>query len=375
MGRPSIEGGVLRALLRSMAAGRWQPGQRLPGGRALAGEFRVSLRTIQKAVRRGRRYKLLRVDPRRRAIVQAGARERARRLLSRLSARPPTPQAAILVPERYLKHSDNAFYHTMIRLAIEQCARRGIRAGVVEWPLQSQIDMARSLIRRGTRAAAIIGFQPEYTASLYVLHEQGFPVMVFNRRIPGLDLPTVRLDDYAAAQQVADELASLGHRNLCLVTNFRSGFPMEGTNRDAGWLDRLGERGLLETCSVPLLVLPWTQYLRGRCPVFTRLFEMRERPTAMVFGEAPWVKDFLAERACARLRVPEEVSLVAFEPGTDVLRIRGYPPLSSAQVDLRRVAQCVAEMVESMLSGNPKPRSIRVPLKVTVTESVGPAPA
>lgn len=371
----SIDGSVLRELLRSLADRRWLPGQRLPGGRELAAWLGVSLRTVQKAVRRGARYGLLRVSPRRRAVVLDGAPEKAGRLLQRFSARPAALDVAVLVPEQYLRQTNNPFYSAMIRHTIEQCTHRRIRARVVEWPLQRQVDTARSLVRRNISAAVIIGFRFEYTPSLFVLHEQRFPVMVFNRRLPGLDLPTVRLDDHAAARSVADTLVALGHRNLCMVTNLRSGSPAEGTNRDAGWLDRLDELGVTDTCGAPLLIVPWSDYPRGRHPIFSRLFEAPDPPTAMVFAAAPWVRDFLAEPRCARLRVPDEVSLVVFEPGADVLHVRGYPSLSSVQADLKRVAQCITEVVEKMLAGDLKPPSIRVPMNIVLTDSIGPAPS
>ena len=378
MGRPSIVSRIVERLVRKIAEGAWQPGATVPASRRLATEFGVSLTTMQAALRRAATYKLLEVVHQRRPmVVLPGAVDRARRLLARLSARPVGRRVAILIPDIYLPLTKpSPIWGLIVRDMIREAKQRKMQATLVGWAPREQVATAGSLARKGFDAAIVLGFEPVYLVSLSMLHEQGFPLVIFNRRVPGLDVPTVVIDEYAASQDLANRLVKLGHRNLCLVASSSSPNSNIPCPLIDGWLDYLKDNGLLDTCSMPLYVPLWTLHLGIWNRMFRGRFQGRDRPTALVFVHSPWAKGFLVDPQFADLEIPRQISLATFEPlprGTPTGP--RCPPLTTVQIDHQRTVQCMIEMVEKMLSGDSTPPTIRVPLKIRQTASIGDAPA
>jgi len=376
VGRPSIVDPILDLLLRRLAGGSWAPGTTVPATRQLAAEFDVSRKPLQAALKRAARHKLLEVRERRPVVVLPGAQERAKRLLVRQLKRLAVRRVAVLIPDDFLPLAErSAIWAAMVGTLAREAPGKQMQTRVVAWPAREQVAIARSLAPKGYAAAIFLGFKPEYLVSLSLLREQGFPVVIFNRRVPGLDVPTVVMDDYAASQNLADRLVKLGHRNLCMVSNRGSPEDDIPYERVGGWLDYVKDNGLLDTCSMPVYVPVWPLHLGVWNRMFTGVFHSRNRPTALVFSHSPWAKSFLADPQFADLEVPRDISLVTFEPTRSIPTAPWCPPLTTVQIDHQRTAQCMIEMIDKMLGGEPHPPTIRVPLTVTLTGSIGEAPA
>ena len=213
--------------------------------------------------------------------------------------------------------------------------------------------------------------------SLYVLREHHLPVATFNRRYDEIDTPSVRIDDYAAAKSLVNRLIELGHRNICFVTHevSRTGEPANlRQGRTIGWIDALRDRDLARHCLMPIYVGSLSP-LEFYNPLFIRLMRSPARPTALVFGHVPWALQFLANPRFRHLKVPSELSLVTFEGSPELARFRWCPPLTTLRTETKRIAECAVETLEKLLAGDPNPPTIRVPMKVDYTESLGPAPA
>ncbi|NIA21636.1 MAG: substrate-binding domain-containing protein [Anaerolineaceae bacterium] len=368
----------MKMLLRRLASGCWPPGTRLPPSRRLAAEFAVSRKSLQAALKRAVGYELLNVRQRRPVVVLPGAQERARKLLLEHSQRLAIRQVAILVPDDYLPLAKSSpLWGLMVNDVTREAERRKIQATLLGWAPREQMAVARSLARKEYDAAIVLAFEPVYLVSLSMLHEQGFPLVIFDHRVPGLDLPAVIVDDYAASRDIANRLVKLGHRNLCLVDPSSSPDPSVPRPLVGGWLDYLKDNGLLETCSMPLYVPLWRHHLGVWNRTFRMIFQGRDRPTALVFTHSPWAKSFLDDPQFADLEVPRQISLATFEPlPRGISTGPRRPPLTTVQIDHQRTVQCMIEMVEKMLSGDDyPPTTIRVPLKIRQTASIGEAPA
>jgi DNA-binding LacI/PurR family transcriptional regulator len=372
MARPSIAERTFGALRHALASGRWPAGTALPPGRRLAAVFGVSHPVIMRAVRRAAAEGLLEVLPRRPTLVRAGtqARAAATRPVGPLKRR--LPDLALLAPEETLPITD-PFYAGVIRACVNEASRRNLSARLISLPMREQVSVAQSLSARGCRAAVGIGFSTAYATALSALMESGFPVLLFNRRIPGLRVPTVRMDDYQAAQLLLDRLAALGHRNVCMVTHYLSESAPDRHNLVSGWAEGLERLGLSRSCSMPLYVLPWHPAVRHSPWLAENLLGHRERPTAIVFVRPLWTQ-LLRQVRARRIAVPRDLSLAIFYPGQQALPLRGLPPLASLDIDYRRAAECVLDLTEKMLGGNITPPSIRVPLDMRMTDSLGPCP-
>ncbi|MBN2581632.1 MAG: substrate-binding domain-containing protein [Planctomycetes bacterium] len=373
MGEQRVVRVVLADVLRRLANGSWPEGTSVPSSRELAEELGVSQPTLLAALRRAARRHLLSIAPRQAAVVPAGATDRARRMLARLASRTDGRRAVVLVPEA-AHYMNNPFHRTLLEAITREAVDRRIRIIVERLPLRGQVPAVRSLINRGINAAACLALDAEYTAAILTMHEREFPVMLVNRRFPGADMPTVRIDDHLAAEGIADRLIDLGHRSLCMVSHFSPDRTQIGDHFIDRWLTHLESRGVLPGCRRPLMILPWCDELRRHEHTFDPLLEGPDRPTAVVFTAALWAEVFVADPRAKALNIPDDLSLAVLNPGGAGLCGSGGVALTTIEINYRRMAECVVEMLGHLLEGNVNPPSLRVPLDIHLTESIGPAP-
>ena len=105
--------------------------------------------------------------------------------------------------------------------------------------------------------------------------------------------------------------------------------------------------------------------------MFRRLLRSSERPTVIVFGNNPLARRFLADEEFSRLAVPGDISLATFEPAINMPRSADRPPLTSIHIDPQRTAQCILETLDQMVAGSTEVQTIRVPLTIDMTDSIG----
>jgi LacI family transcriptional regulator len=374
-GRPRIVDEVLHRLLRGLATGMWPAGTTIPPSRKLAAMFDVAPGTLRKALGEASRLGLLKVQQRQPVLVREGAAQKAESLMTRMSLRRSANRVALLMPEQLLPLRRNDFYTVLVAAVQREASRHGFATSLVPWPEAEQMSLARSLPHKGFDAAILIGTLPAYTGSLFVMFEQGFPFVVFNRRIPGLPLPTVLMDDGTAVCRIVDHLVALGHRNLCFVGSL----PDQTVGRKgpgavvSSWLDYLHNNDLLDECVLPTY-FPWDHHQGVFSPSLVELVHSGHRPTAIVFEYVQHARAFLSDRRLADLTVPDDLSLAMIGPTHNLPTVPWCPPMTTAQVSYERVAECLIEMFQKVLAGEFQTQSIRLPLHLTVTDSIGPVP-
>ena len=369
MPRRTLTDSVYEGLLRRLAEGQWAEGQRLPVVRQLEKEFGVSRVTILSAMRRAAERGVISVRPRHFASVAPAAAEQATRLLADLHARPDSRRVAMLWPE-HLGSLRFTFGQLLEQELNPAAARKNIEVELIEWPHADQAASVEKIIHRGFAAALAFGVNAQTLASMYEFRRHRFPVMTFNRHIPEADVPSVLLDERGGSRKIASALAALGHRNLCLVYMAFDNRLQEGERRVNSWIDYLSEAGLLEDCAMPVY------YLQPREDVdlFEPLLRLSNRPTAVVFGYAYLWDLFVKNRREFELKVPEEISFATFDTIYGTQAPSWCPELTTITNAVRRSSECIMEMLDRMLAGELHPKSIRVPMDLHMTDSIGPAP-
>ena len=373
MARPRVSPRIAEGLIRELASGTWAPGTRLPPSRRLADEFGVSVRTMVAALRRAARYGLLRVEQRRPVLVLPGADERARRLLGKRSARVSVRRLAILVPENLMPLEKGTYWCQVAQAITREAESRNIRAVLVAWPKTNQLAFARTLAGRRYGATVVLAFDVTYLPSLNEMARRRFPMLLHNRYIQGLNIPAVMRDDHGAAWRLGEILAQHGHRNLCLVAHAREEHFMSGHGRVSGWLDFLTESGLLDSCTHPVYYAPAVRY-RDICRIVRNMLSHADRPTGLVLSvNAP---RYFQEGVFSDLRIPEDISVAVFDAlfSDMVPQTPEWPRLTATRLNQQRAAECAVEMAERLFAGESAPASLRLPVEIDVTESIGPAP-
>lgn len=371
MARPRLADRVLERLLRELAEGTWPAASRLPPTRQLAAEFGVSLRPLQAAIREAGRLGLLDVAPRQPVFVRPEAAERARQLVRERSARPASRRLAVLTNDPRLFQTHETYWSQVFRSIMREATKHGIKVEPVRWPVATQFSFAKQLRMQGYGAALAIGIDAERLASLMEMARVQFPVLLHNRWIPWLGLPSLMRDDYHASQRIGQKLQQLGHRRMCFLSPTLSEELYGGRGRIKGWMDFVDQAGLLETCVPPVC---YVNTVAGALDSQVR--HMLEGPgaaTAVVFASEALAKSILEHPRFAHMRVPEALSVATFDSPAEIRVTATRPPLTSITLDMTRAAECAVEMIEAMLSGNRHPPNIRVPLEINITDSIGPA--
>jgi len=371
MGRRKLTERVVESLLRGLADGRWSSGEALPPGRRQAAKFDVSLGPYQAAIRQLADQGLLRVRQRRPVVVADGAAQRARDLLEQRRRHPATRGLALLMPERLMHVQKGTYWHEVIQAIIREAERREIPASVVKWPRLGPVEFAHRMLTSGFSAAVALAMVALQIQSLDCLVKEGFPVMVHNRRLPWLNVPSVVRDDFRAMRRIGEIFALNDHRNMCYAASpvaVNRDELLDGRGSIDGWLDFLGQSGLLASCHPPIHII------NKGYDCLDQILESANPPTALVIADAESGELFGPGGALAKVRIPDELSVAIVDETTPIPITPWRPPLTRITVDHGRYGECVLEMVEKLQAGNLHPRSVRVALQINLTDSIGPAP-
>lgn len=205
------------------------------------------------------------------------------------------------------------------------------------------------------------------SAHLAELREFGMPLVITDRRIPGLDVSSVVSDNFTGAYEAASSLLKAGHRVIACI----QGLPFSEPSRERVRGFREAHRRLGWPLDDSLIVGDNFGETTGY--VETSLFLKRPvRPTA-VFATSNLIA-LGAMRAIREegLAIPGDVSMIGFDeaPHSGLLAT----PLTTVAQDQDAIGRlAVSLLFERMRDGESgKARNVVVPTKLIQRESVAP---
>ncbi|WID95037.1 LacI family DNA-binding transcriptional regulator [Bosea vestrisii] len=200
------------------------------------------------------------------------------------------------------------------------------------------VDMVRE--RHADGLILMVGRFPEALAARGRLP----PIVVALEMLPGLNLPTVKVDNHAAARAAVAHLARLGHRRIAHIAGPMPD-PMSVDRRD-GYLAGLADAGI---AADPRLVVEGDFGLAaGRAAIrtldaggvdYTAVFAASDQMAVGAMGEL---------RARGR-NVPDDVSVVGFDD--IVLAEAVEPQLTTVHQPRREIGQAAMVLLIAQLSG------------------------
>ncbi|WP_113703350.1 LacI family DNA-binding transcriptional regulator [Nonomuraea lactucae] len=173
------------------------------------------------------------------------------------------------------------------------------------------------------------------------LEEVGVPTVVLGGPGRHGSLSSVWADDREAMLSVVDYLAALGHRRVAHV----AGLPaFRHTQRRMRALrDSARRLGLVDAVSLP------TDFSDAEGAAATRaLLSRARRPTAIVYDSDVMALAGLGVAAEMRVRVPDEVSIVAFDDS--VLTRIAHPSITALSRDTFALGRQVAEVLLEVIA-------------------------
>ncbi|TMD61869.1 MAG: LacI family transcriptional regulator [Chloroflexi bacterium] len=182
------------------------------------------------------------------------------------------------------------------------------------------------------------------------LRRERFPFVLVNRSARGAEL-TVTVDNRRSAAEAVGHLAALGHRRVGHIAGPQS--TTTGLERAEGARLAIGRHGLAADAALWIEATAFSEEEGYRCARV--LLALGRRPTA-IFG----ANDLIAVGALrairdARLRVPEDVSVVGFNDIRQAELLE--PPLTTVHVPQYEMGAAAARLLIARLGGDPIPES------------------
>jgi LacI family transcriptional regulator len=191
----------------------------------------------------------------------------------------------------------------------------------------------------------------------------GCPVVLFDRRVEGLTLDTVLVDNVAAARDVVERLLAAGHRRIAMVTG--------GSRPDERTQDRLSVStgddrvdGYLAALTAAGTDEPRT-YLRTAAQnpdiafgLTTELLGLPSPPTAVFASDSRVALGVLKAIRAAGLDVPRDISMVGFDDAdwTSVVN----PAISVVAQPTYELGRRAAELLLARIAGDEQPPGVHM---------------
>jgi DNA-binding LacI/PurR family transcriptional regulator len=247
-----------------------------------------------------------------------------------------------------------------------------------------EIARIKELRSGGFAGAILIPDSPDLIHSeILSLHQSGFPIILMDRPIEGLRVPSVATDHFAGAVEMVSHLISLGHRRIAHITYGGQWHESHAIAlRHKGYLHALQQAGIEPDDSLisyldvpPGDTSPDTQ--RSELSAYIamhKLLASAARPTA-VFS----VNDYLCKGVALAvtnhgLKIPEQISIAGFDH--DVAVWPDHLVLTTYAHPIRELAQAAAAMMAAALNGTPIPAEpVVIPGRLMPGNSTCPPPS
>lgn len=182
---------------------------------------------------------------------------------------------------------------------------------------------------------------------------------------PQLRIPSVQIDNAAAAADAMDHLYRMGHRRIGLVTGPAPSFVSAERLRGAR------ARAKKERAGGGIVVMHGDFSVDSGAVAGERLLADRNPPTAIFCFNDEMAMGVLHTARRRNLRIPEDLSIA----GVDDIRFARYtnPPLTTVAQPMREMGEHAVRALLAILKGGPPPpECVRLPHTLVVRSSTAP---
>jgi LacI family transcriptional regulator, repressor for deo operon, udp, cdd, tsx, nupC, and nupG len=240
----------------------------------------------------------------------------------------------------------NPFFNEIVR-GIEQVAREnGYSVLLADSENDPGQENAYGRLLATKRTDGMILLNGRLPVGLQLPPEESMdaPIVVACEYLPNVDLPTVQIDNAAAAKQVTEHLLQLGHRRI----GFISGPAWNVLSRDRlyGYRDAILECGLVFDQT---LVVNGDFSIRSGIAATESLLNLTSPPTAIFASNDEMAFGAIRAARDAGLRVPEDISVAGF----DDIRFAAFvdPPLTTVRQPGQEIGRRAMAHLIKILSG------------------------
>lgn len=232
---------------------------------------------------------------------------------------------------------------------------------------KSEADAIERLVDNGVQGLIVLPVNGEFhNPAILRLHVEHFPIVLVDKRLTGLPLPSVCTDNVEASRQITEYLLSLGHRHIAFFS-----MNLQGTStlqdRFTGYSQALGEAGLQVIPEYCVETIKWTdsknELDQGQIDAIAEFLREHPEVTAVFATEDGLAKYWHAAVRSMGMRVPDDFSITCFDgPGPNYFEWT----YTSAIQDERSMAEHAVRLLTDLLSGKgwDHPEEVLVPAKI-----------
>ena len=220
------------------------------------------------------------------------------------------------------------------------------------------------LLRSG-RTDGIIVSGPRFDdEELVELVREGFPVVIQGAS-PGLDVPSVDVDNFAGARFAVEHLLALGHRRIACITNAPLAYTAS-SERLAGYREVLAAAGIAEE---PELIAEGAFDAQSGHRAMADILR-RTTPDAVFVASDVVAFGAFAGLRDAGLSVPRDVSVVGF----DAIPLSAYidPPLTTIRLPAFDLGLAAGRAILQRIAGRLDADRTLLPTELIVRASTAP---
>jgi LacI family transcriptional regulator len=221
-----------------------------------------------------------------------------------------------------------------------------------------------NLVRSG-RTDGLIVSGPRYDdEELVELARDGFPVVI-QGSLPGLDVPSVDVDNEAGARLAVEHLLALGHRRIACITNAPTAYTA-ASERVAGYREALAAAGIDEE---PGMIAEGAFDAQSGHRAMADILS-RSTPDAIFVASDVVAIGAIAGLREAGLSVPGDVSVVGF----DAIPLAAYldPPLTTISLPAHDLGRAAGRALLDRIAGRPVAGRTLLPTELIVRASTAP---
>jgi LacI family transcriptional regulator len=246
--------------------------------------------------------------------------------------------------------------------------------------VQAEIDAVRVLLDKRVDGLIVAPASSFETEHLRRVDDSGRPLVLLDRRVPGLEAVSVQVDIAPSASDATTALLDAGHTRIAFVSALQTGGEgySEGldlrvssvTDRLAGILQALRSHGIEP--SVDLIRFGAQGSERTRA-ITEDLLALEDPPTAILASDSLIALDVLRTLRDRGLRVPDDLSFVMFDD-FDWAALTD-PPLTVVAQPIYDVGVAAATILLRRLAGLPHDDvAARLPATLVLRDSIGAVP-
>ena len=342
---------IYEDLKERIAAGEWQPDERLPNEWELARQYKVAYMTIRHAMGK---------------LVAEGYVHRAKGRGTFVSANRQNSQSVLgmVLPGGW--HSIDPFYFPPLVCGfIDYAAEHGFK---VLTTTRAEPTLEYQHLRDlKVRAVACVLIDKQDTREVEVLANYGLAVVAINHYHGRRRISWVAPDNFGGMREAARYLLQMGHRDILF-------FAGPADNIDA--IERLrGFRAAFREAGISLshrAIIPGEFNETSGYRRMQMVLRRRSLPTAILAASDLAAIGAMHALLEAGVAVPEEVSVMGF--GNFQIASYIHPTLTTVHLPLVKLGAETAEVLISLLTGEglDKERTRLIPCNLVLRETVAP---